>query len=465
MKITFLGGVGTVTGSLYLIRTNRTNILLECGLFQGKRQESYARNKNFDFDPRRIDAVVLSHAHIDHSGNLPNLVAQGCSAPIYATHATRDLCASMLPDSGRIQESDAAYANKKRARQGLPPVAPLYTEEDALHALQRIVGAGYSHSLELARDVRITFFDAGHILGSAMVLIESKERERPVRLLFSGDLGQPGLAIVRDPTPMPPADYLMLESTYGDREHPPVEQTRKQLVEVVNHAVAHKSRIIIPAFAVGRTQEIVYALHELHHAGQIPDIPIYVDSPLAVNVTEVFRQHPECYDRETRALLEAVESTDPLGFRRLKYIRDVEESKALNTAPNPMIIISASGMAEAGRVQHHLKHAITDPNNVVLITGWQAPYTLGRRIADREPVVRIFGEEFPLRAEVRTSYGYSAHADRQDLLDWARPQSAGNRAAFIVHGDPQPAQALASGLRGLGYRRVEVPARGAEFKL
>lgn len=465
MKITFLGGVGTVTGSMYLIRTNRVNILLECGLFQGKRQESYERNQHFAFNPRKIDAVVLSHAHIDHSGNLPNLVAQGCTAPIYTTHATRDLCVAMLPDSGRIQEADVAYVNKKRAQQNLPPMAPLYTEEEALYALERIIGVSYNHSVEIARDVRLTFFDAGHILGSAMVLLETKERDRPVRLLFSGDLGQPGLAIVRDPTPMPPADYLLLESTYGDREHPPIEEARTQLADAIHYIIAREGRIIIPAFAVGRTQEIVYTLHQMHHEGRIPDIPIYVDSPLAVNVTEVFRRHPECYDRETRALLEAVESNDPLGFRRLKYIHDVEESKALNTAPNPMIIISASGMAEAGRVQHHLKHAITSPNNLVLITGWQAPNTLGRRIADREPVVRIFGEEFPLRAEVRVAYGYSAHADRQHLLEWARPQSAGTRATFLVHGDKQPAQALAEGLRHLGYRRVEVPALNESVKL
>jgi len=465
MKITFLGGVGTVTGSSYLIRTNRVHILLECGLFQGKRQESYERNRHFDFEPRRVDAVVLSHAHIDHSGNLPNLVLQGCTAPIYTTHATRDLCASMLPDSGRIQEADVAYVNKKRARKGEPPVEPLYTEEDALFSLQGMVGVGYNHTLEIARDVRLTFFDAGHILGSAMVLLESKEHGRPVRLLFSGDLGQPGLAIVRDPTPMPPTDYLMIESTYGDREHPPIEDARAMLADAITQIVRRNGRIIIPAFAVGRTQEIIYALHELHLQGQIPDVPIYVDSPLAINVTEVFRQHPECYDQETRRLIQAIEIADPLGFQQLKYIHDVEESKALNTAPNPMVIISASGMAEAGRVQHHLKHAITDPNNMVLITGWQAPNTLGRRIAEREPVVRIFGEEFPLRAEVRLAYGYSAHADRQNLLDWARPQSAVTRGAFVIHGDPGPAQALGEGLRALGYQRIAIPNRGETVKL
>lgn len=465
MKLAFLGGVGTVTGSMYLLQINDAMILLECGLYQGKRQESFDRNKHFDFDPARIDAVVLSHAHIDHSGNLPNLTAQGCTAPIYATHATRDLCASMLPDSGRIQESDVAYVNKKRARKGESPVSPLYTEDDAFDALEHFVGLGYSHSLEIAPKVRLTFLDAGHILGSAMVLIEAIEKDRPIRLLFSGDLGQPDLAIVRDPSPMPPADILMLESTYGDRHHEPVNDARKILADAVNHAVSRQSRIIIPAFAVGRTQELVYTLHEMVHDGQVPDIPIYVDSPLAVDVTEVFRRHPECYDRETRMLLDAVDSKDPLGFRRLKYVRDVEESKALNTARNPMMIISASGMAEAGRVQHHLKHAITNPENIILITGWQAPNTLGRRIAERQPAVRIFGEEYPLLAQVRLAYGYSAHADRNGLLNWAQPRSTSTETAFVVHGDVKPAQALAGGLRKLGYRRVELPARGNVFEL
>ncbi len=465
MKITFLGGVGTVTGSMYHIRTNRQNILLECGLYQGKRRESYQRNQKIAVDIRRLDAVVLSHAHIDHSGNLPNLVKQGYDGPIYATHATRDLCAAMLPDSGHIHEQDVRYVNKKRARRNLPPMEPLYTEADAVHSLSYFVGVNYNRPLEIARDVRVTFLDAGHILGSAMVLLETKEHNRTLRLLFSGDLGQPNLPVVQDPTPMPPADYLMIESTYGNREHPPIEDIKEQLAAIVNKVAERGGRIIVPSFAVGRTQEIVYDLHQLIQEERIPEIPIYVDSPLALNVTEVFRRHPECYDQETRDFLTMSGDGDPFGFYRLRYVRSVAESKALNNTPNPLMIISASGMAEAGRVQHHLKHAITDPRNAVLIIGWQAPNTLGWRIAARQPHVRIFGEEFPLRAEVYTLYGYSAHADRDDLLTWARPHARVIKATFVVHGDPKPAQALAEGLREQGCRRVEVPRRGDKFTL
>ncbi len=465
MKITFLGGVGTVTGSMYLIRTNKRNILLECGLYQGKRDEAYARNHKIPVDIHRLNAVVLSHAHIDHSGNLPNLVKSGYDGPIYATHATQDLCGAMLPDSGRIHEGDVEYVNKKRLRKGQPPMEPLYTEADALRTLGYFVGVGYNRPVKIARGIRVTFLDAGHILGSAMVLLESEEREGVVRLLFTGDLGQPRLPIVRDPAPMPPADYLMIESTYGDREHPPIQDIQSQLADIVNTVAARGGRIIIPAFAVGRTQDIVYDLHQLTHEGRIPELPIYVDSPLAVNVTEVFRLHPDCYDSETREFLAESDSNDPFGFHRLRYVRSVEESKQLNETANPLIIISASGMAEAGRVQHHLKHAIGDPKNAVLITGWQAPYTLGRRIADEEPVVRIFGEEFERRAEVYTLYGYSAHADHTDLLTWATPQAHTVKTAFIVHGDPKPAQNLAEGLQKLGYNKVIVPQRGEKHTL
>jgi len=471
VQITFLGGVGTVTGSMYLVRTNRTNLLLDCGLYQGKRDESYRRNRKLPFDVRRLDAVVLSHAHIDHSGNLPNLVKSGFAGPIYATHATRDLCGAMLPDSGRIHEYDVRYVNKQRAKKGQSPMEPLYTEEDALSSLHNFIGVGYDRPIEVARGLRVTFLDAGHILGSAMVLLESETDHGPVRLLFSGDLGQPDLPVVRDPTPMPEVDALMIESTYGDRQHPPLVSIKDELGAIVNTVAERGGRIIIPAFAVGRTQEIVYHLHELTLEGRIPaagccrEIPIYVDSPLAVNVTEVFRMHPECYDRETRELIAESTSDDPFGFHRLRYVRSVEESKAINTAPNPLIVISASGMAEAGRVQHHLLHAIEDPRNAVLIVGWQAPYTLGRRIAEREPEVRIFGEPYALRAEVHTLYGYSAHADRQQLLDWAAPRAESVRSAFVVHGDPEPAQALASGLEGLGYRHTVVPAPGDQVNL
>ncbi|MCU0521060.1 MAG: MBL fold metallo-hydrolase [Anaerolineae bacterium] len=465
MKIAFHGGVGTVTGSMYLVRTNRKSILLDCGLYQGKRQEAYERNQKLPFGVRRLDAVVLSHAHIDHSGNLPNLVKQGFAGPIYTTNATESLCESMLPDSGRIHEYDVEYVNRQRSKRGQPPVAPLYTEDDALRTLGRFVGVGYGQTVRVARGIRVTLFDAGHILGSAMVLLESVEEGKTVRLLFSGDLGQPDLPIVRDPTPMPPADVLMLESTYGDTLHPPIEDIQRDLARVVNDVAVREGRIIIPAFAVGRTQEIVYDLHQLTHAGLIPEIPIYVDSPLAVNVTEAFRTHPDYYDRETQAFIAESGERDPFGFYRLRYIRSVEESKALNDAPNPMIIISASGMAEAGRVQHHLLHAIEDPRNAVLIAGWQAPYTLGRRIADREERVRIFGESYALRAEVHTFYGYSAHADRDDLLAWAAVGADVVQTAFVVHGDPEPAKSLAQGLTKLGYRRVVVPGRGDKVEV
>ena len=465
MRITFWGGAQTVTGSMYHIRAGRTQLVLECGLYQGKRKETYARNRQFPFDLRHIDAVVLSHAHIDHSGNIPNLTAQGYDGPIYATDATRDLCASMLPDSGRIHEQDVAYVNKKRARQGLPPMEPLYTEADAIRAMRFFVGLNYGQTLRLSRDVKLTFYDAGHILGSAMVLLEVREEGKTKRLLFSGDLGQPDLPIIRDPTPMPEADYLMIESTYGDRLHPPLERMKGELAAIIDRVVERKGRIVIPAFAVGRTQDIVYDLHQLHAEGRIPPLPVYVDSPLATDVTQVFRLHPECYDAETWDFLHEEHKRDPLSFSLLRYTHSVEESKALNDAPNPLIIISASGMAEAGRVQHHLKHAITDPRNAVIITGWQAPNTLGRRIAEKQPYVKIFGEQFPLRAEVYTLYGYSAHGDRDDLLNWAAPGAERIRHAFVIHGDPQPAHALAQGLRKLGYERVDVPQRGDSITL
>jgi len=465
MKITFLGGAGTVTGSMYLVRLNKRNILLECGLYQGKRYKMQERNRKFDLDIRRLNAVVLSHAHIDHSGNLPNLVKNGYDGPIYSTHATYDLCTAMLPDSGRIHEADIAYANKKRARQGLSAMEPLYTEEDALRSLRYFVGASYGVPIKLGRGVQVTFFDAGHILGAAMVLLEGEENGTPVRLLFTGDLGQPDLPIVRDPDPMPPADYLMVESTYGAREHPPIENIQQQLSDIVNKVVARGGRIVIPAFAVGRTQEIVYDLHQLSVANRIPDIPIYVDSPLASNVTDIFRLHPDYFDSKTLDFMSTSGGGDPFGFSRLHYVRSADESKSLNAITSPIIIISASGMAEAGRVQHHLKHAISNPKNAVLITGWQAPYTLGRQIMEGAEAVRIFGESFAVHAEVYTLFGYSAHADRTDLLDWLEPQAGKVKAAFVVHGEPKSAKSLADGMHELGYNNVVIPQRRDKIAL
>ena len=473
MEIQFLGAAQTVTGSQYLISANGSRVLLECGLFQGKRQESFERNRNLPFDAASVDALVLSHAHIDHSGNIPNLVRNGFQGSIHCTFATRDLCAALLQDSAHIQEQDAAYANKNRARQGQPPVEPIYTQADAVASLEHFVSVGYNRPMLVAPGVQCTFFDAGHILGSAFVLLEVEEGQRRTRILFSGDLGRHHLPILRDPAPAPPADVLLIESTYGDRVHPPYEEAERRLLDLIGQTAAHGGKVVIPAFAVGRTQEIVYSLHRMYSSAyssalasthQLPEVPIYVDSPLAVNVTDVFRRHPECYDQELRAFIVQDRHPDPFGFDRLRYVRTVEESKALNDLRGPAVIISASGMCEGGRVQHHLKHTIGDPHNAVLIVGWQAPHTLGRRLVERQPRVRIFGEEIPLRARVEVINGYSAHADRAGLLGWVKPIAQGLGRAFAVHGDPGPAAALADELRRLGVREVAVPEPGSAWR-
>jgi metallo-beta-lactamase family protein len=466
MQIHFLGAAQTVTGSQHLISVNGSRILLECGLFQGKRRESFERNRNLPFDAASVDTLILSHAHIDHSGNIPNLVRSGFGGPIYCTFATRDLCSAMLRDSAYIQEQDVAYVNKKRAREGQPPVEPIYTHADAVACLEHFVSVGYDRPVYVAPGVRCTFLDAGHILGSAIVLLEIEEGQRRTRLLFSGDLGRARMPILRDPNPAPPADVLIVESTYGDRVHPPHEEAEQRLLDLIGETCGHGGKVVVPAFAVGRTQELVYSLHRLTRGllrDRLPDVPIFVDSPLAVNVTEVFRLHPECYDEELREFIGQDRHPDPFGFERLRYIRNTGDSKALNDLEGPAVIISASGMCEAGRVQHHLKHTIGDPRNAVLIVSWQAPHTLGRRLVERQKVVKIFGQEYPLRARVETINGYSAHADRNGLLDWARPIARDLRHAFIVHGDPGPASALADGLRQLGVRNVAVPEQGDAF--
>lgn len=465
MKIQFLGAAQTVTGSQHLLSVNGNRILLECGLFQGKRRESLERNRNLPFDAASVDTLILSHAHIDHSGNIPNLVRSGFRGSIYCTFATRDLCSAMLRDSAYIQERDVEYVNKKRARKGLEPVEPIYTHADAIASLEHFVSVGYERPVLVAPGVQCTFFDAGHILGSAIVLLEIEENGKQTRLLFSGDLGRRDMPILRDPTPAPPADVLITESTYGDRLHPPHKDAEEQLRTLIGETCAQGGKVVIPAFSVGRTQEIVYSLHRLTNAHQLPDVPIFVDSPLAVNATEIFRLHPECYDEELREFMAQGRHPDPFGFNRLRYVRNVDDSKAINDMQGPAVIISASGMCEAGRIQHHLKYTIEDPRNTVLIVGWQAPQTLGRRLIEHQPVVRIFGEEFHLRARVEAIHGYSAHADRNGLLGWAKPIVRDTQHVFVVHGDPKPAAALAEGLRQLGARNVAVPEQGAAFQV
>ena len=460
MEIQFLGAAQTVTGSQHLISVNGSRILLDCGLFQGKRQESFERNRELPFDAASVDALILSHAHIDHSGNIPNLVRQGFRGSIYCTFATRDLCSAMLRDSAYIQERDVEYVNRKRARKGQTPVEPIYTHEDAVASLEHFVSVGYDRPVTVAPGVQCTLLDAGHILGSAFVLMEMKEEGKTTRLLFSGDLGRPNMPILRDPTTAPSADVLIIESTYGDRTHPPHEESEQFLADLINETYRLGGKVVIPSFAVGRTQEIVYGLHRLTSSHQLPDVPIYVDSPLAVNVTEVFRLHPECYDEELREFLAQDRHPDPFGFDRLRYIRNVEDSKMLNVMEGPAVIISASGMCEAGRILHHLKHNVGDPRSTILIVGWQAPHTLGRRLVERQPVIKIFGDEYPLRARVEVTSGYSAHADRNELVDWARPIAGGLGQAFVVHGDPGPAATLVSELKRLGSRNVTMPVHG-----
>lgn len=466
MKIQFLGAVRTVTGSMHLLTANGSRILLDCGLYQGRRKESFERNRNLGFDPSTIDTMILSHAHIDHSGNIPTLVKGGFRGNIFTTPASRDLCSAMLRDSGHIQESDAEYVNKRNAKKGLPPVEPLYTVEDATESLKYFVGLGYDRPLTVAPGVTLTFRDAGHILGSAVVVLDIEEDGKKSRLVFTGDLGRKDMPILRDPHPVKDVDYLITESTYGDRLHDPVETTDRALRDVVNGTYQRGGKVIVPAFAVGRTQELVYTLHRLTEARKIPHMSIFVDSPLAVNVTEVFRLHPECYDEELREFISTGNNRDPFGFHRLTYIRAVERSKELNFLREPAIIISASGMCEAGRILHHLKNNIEDPRNTVVIVGWQAPHTLGRRLVERRPVVKIFGEEYQLNATVETINGFSAHADRAGLLDYARQLNAGQiKKAFVVHGEESSSLALADGLQNQGLRDAVVPKPREEFEL
>ncbi len=465
-EIRFYGAVRTVTGSMHLLTVNGSRILLDCGLYQGRREESFQRNKKLPFDASSIDALVLSHAHIDHSGNIPSLVKNGFNGNIFCTPATRDLCSAMLRDAGYIQESDAAYVNKKRARQGLPPVEPLYTADDAMVSLQSFISVSYNRPMNVAPGVTITFRDAGHILGSAITLIDIEENGKKQRLLFSGDLGREGMPILRDPQIAENVDHLIIESTYGDRTHDPVETVNEQLEDVILDTYRRGGKVIIPAFSVGRTQELVYALNQLTEARKLPDIPVFVDSPLSVNVTEIFRLHPECYDKETFQFLNDTNQRDPFGFHRLTYIRSTEKSKELNFLQKPAIIISASGMCEAGRILHHLKNNIEDSRNTVLIVGWQAPHTLGRRLVERRPIVKIFGEEYHLNARVETINAFSAHADRGELLRYVqRLNPKGVKQAFVVHGEEASSLSLADAIQDLGVIDTVVPKFGEEYPL
>jgi metallo-beta-lactamase family protein len=467
MELQFWGAAQTVTGSMHLLKVNNHQILLDCGMYQGHRKEAYERNKNFPFDPSEIDALILSHAHIDHCGNIPTLVKQGYRGPIWATPATRDLAVIMLRDSAHIQESDVAYVNKRRLRQGQIPFEPLYTQADALAALNLFQTVGYKRKFSPLPGVEVEFRDAGHLLGSASVTLNIDDHGRSKRLVFSGDIGRKNLPILRDPQPVQGADFMIMESTYGGRTHEPPEEARAALKQLVLESQARRGKIIIPAFAVGRTQELVYGLHQLVNDHELTNIDVYVDSPLAVNATSVFRLHPEVFDEETTDFMAEIKSRDPFGFNGVTYIRDVEDSKALNDLDQPAIIISASGMCESGRVLHHLKNSIDNPRNTVLFVGYQAENTLGRKILDGQPVVPIFGQEYSVRARVIKIGGYSAHADQPGLLNWLKlaQEQSKLQQLFLVHGEVDSATILAEAARRQAVPQVTIPARGQAFEL
>jgi len=468
MKLTFWGAAGTVTGSMHLLETGSERYLLDCGLYQGRRKEADAKNRHLPFPGSSIDAVVLSHAHIDHSGNLPTLVKNGFSGPIFSTPATIDLCGWMLRDTAHIHEKDAEFVNKRlehRKRLGTENglVEPLYTMEDAERTLPLFRPVPYHTPHELEAGLNYECYDAGHILGSSFLKLTDTSGAAPVRLLFSGDLGRPSLPIIRDPEPMVAADYLIMESTYGGRLHKSLSHVIHKLADVVNRTARRGGRIIVPAFAVGRTQQLVLLLHQLANQKQIPNIPIFVDSPLALNVTAVHRAHPECFNQETQGYLDSGE--DPFGFGRLQYVRDAAESKKLNDLHGPFVVISASGMCEQGRILHHLRNNIEDPRNTVLITGFQAQDTLGRKLVEKWPEVRIFGEPMRVRAEISSLDELSAHADQREMLEWLRPLARGLRKVFLVHGEPQQAGVFAALLHSEYGLDAVAPTPGQSFDL
>jgi metallo-beta-lactamase family protein len=466
VRIQFCGGAGTVTGSQHLVTVGDHRILLDCGLYQGRRAEAAEINRQFLFAPADLTAVILSHAHIDHSGNIPTLVRSGFGGPIHTTPATEGLCQVMLRDSAFLQEKDAEFANKIHRKKGEPEtVKPLYTMEDAEAAMHRFRGVHYDQTFDVAPGIRATLRDAGHILGSAGVLLEIDEGGRTRRLGFSGDVGRTEVPILRDPNALRDLDALILESTYGGRRHGPREDVDEELVEIITAVARRGGKVIIPAFAVGRTQVLVYHLHKLFDQGRIPDIPIFVDSPLARSATEVFRVHPECFDRETWSDF-LTDGQDPFGFARLAYTHTVEDSKALNRISYPHIIISASGMAEGGRILHHLRNNIHDHRNLVLLVGHAAQHTLARRLMDGDKEVRIFGESHRVKCQVRCMDAFSGHADRQELLDYValNPPERLERI-FLVHGEADAAASLKEGLLEAGVARVDIPERGETVEL
>jgi metallo-beta-lactamase family protein len=469
LEIEFVGAAQTVTGSKHLIRTSRATILLDCGLFQGRRRESIERNRELGVPVADLDAVVLSHAHIDHSGALPMLAQQGYEGPIFVTPATRDLCAVMLEDAAHIQQSDARFINKliDRGEADMERVQPLYSENDVLKVLDRMISLPYHLPHEIAPGVKLTFFDAGHVLGSAITALdlEDGDGKGQRRVLFTGDLGRTRIPILRDPELVGDANVLITESTYGDREHPPIDLMYDELALILKRTFERGGKVVIPSFALERAQEVIYALKGLKRQGRLPNMPVYVDSPLTVKITDVFKLHPECYDEDARKLLEGRDS--PFDFDLLEYVSEKEDSQAIDASDRPAIVIAASGMCEAGRVVHHLKATVEDPKNTICIVGFQAQHTLGRRIVERRPRVKIFGIERELRAEVAVLNGFSAHADKNDLAHFAEETQKRGRLTdvMLVHGELPAQKTLRDSFSARGLPNVRIPATGERIRL
>ncbi len=459
MRLLFLGGVRTVTGSMHVLETGDERVLLECGLYQGRHKESYEKNSNlpFPFDVNEIDAMMLSHAHIDHCGNIPSLAKKGFQGNIFSTPATRDLCSVMLMDAAYIQQQDADYINRHELYdQEMGPVLPIYNEQDVLKSLSQYVSVDYHRSFQVTPRIKANFLDAGHVLGSAIVSLDVKKKNgEKIKIAFSGDLGRKHMPLMSNPEAPEGVDYLMIESTYGDRLHDPIDTMKRELARVVNETYARKGKLIIPSFALERTQLLVFTLNQLTREKLIPEIPIYVDSPLSISITDVFKLHPDGLDAATREFIR--KNGDPFGFKNLVYLTDTESSRALNFKTESMIIISASGMCEGGRIVHHLRNNIENPNNTILIIGYQAQHTLGRRIVEKRRKIRIFGVERELNARVEVINSFSAHADRTELLEFVEACGKRLKGIFIVHGDEEQSLALQGYIQKMGFQNVVVP--------
>jgi metallo-beta-lactamase family protein len=466
MKIKFIGAAREVTGSKHLITLdNGKKILLDCGMFQGKGQETDQMNRDLGFDPKEIDHIILSHAHIDHSGLIPYAWKLGFRGSVISTNATRDLCAIMLADCGYIQENDTKQFNKKRAKQGLPPVEPIYTRDDAKFAMELFIGVDYNRKFQINPNLKIKFSDSGHLLGSAITLIEITENGKTTKIAYTGDIGRPVNRILKSPQKFAQCDYLITESTYGNRLHTHLQIAEEDLLKVMIRAcVEKKGKLIIPSFAIGRTQDLVYALNKFFEEGRLPKVDIYVDSPLAVNATDIFRFHPECFNHNVIQLMET--DPDPFGFNSLHYIRSTDDSKKLNDLDKPCVIISASGMMEAGRIKHHLANNISNPNNTILVVGYCAPRTLGARIVNGDKIVSIFGIKHPVNAAIERIEAFSGHGDYNEMLDVLSCQDKSQiKNVFLVHGDFEAQTFYRERMLEKGFSNIEIPESGESYAL